>query len=265
MSRNRTLMSLGAIALLVGVASLVTTGAIGRAPPTPGPVPIADTPILCAPFGGCDLLERYADGSQVILPLRLMSYTNTEIRCESDLEQHTDLVFCTGIRHNAHGLKVGLTFDKGGPTPTAVATPSPYPVLPIPPFPPPPSCSTDQLELVGVFNDCAVSATNGTAGYCSVSGSTLTDVLHEQGNTNGYLLYLTVDDYHGPGATYVGASVLVREYVTGAVWQSMSGRIVRVIGADGRSGSVTADVAYIGGEATPPTIGLNVSGAWHCV
>jgi hypothetical protein len=72
------------------------------------------------------------------------------------------------------------------------------------------------------------------------------------------------DDYHGPGVTYLGASVLVREYVTGALWQSTSG-IVRVVGADGRSGFVKAELAYVGGEATPPTIGLDISGAWSCI
>jgi hypothetical protein len=267
MSRYRTLLSLGAVVLLFGVASLVVTGAIGRPPPIPRPVPIADAPILCAPFDGCDILERFADGSQAILPLRLMSYTAAEIRCESDFERRADLVFCTGIRHNAHDLTVGLALVRRltSPSPTALATPSPFPVLPIPRFPPPPSCSTVQLELVGVFNDCAVSAASGTASYCSVSGSTLRDVVHVQGKTHGYLLYLTVDRYHGPGVTYVGAGVLVRENVTGALWQSITGGIVRVIGADGRSGSVKAELAYVGGDATPPTIGLNISGAWRCI
>jgi hypothetical protein len=185
MSRYGTLLSLGAVVLVVGLASLIATGAIRRPPPQPRA------------------------------------------------------------------------------TPTVVATPSPFPVLPIPPLPTPPSCTTDQLGLVGVFNDCAVPATNGTASYCSVSGSTLQHVLHLQGKTHGYLLYLTVAGYHGSGVTYVDASVLVREYVTGALWQSMSG-IIRVTGVDGRSGSVKAALAYVGGEPTPPTIGLNVSGAWRC-
>ena len=35
MSRNGTLLSLGVVVLLVGLASLVATGAIGRAPPRP--------------------------------------------------------------------------------------------------------------------------------------------------------------------------------------------------------------------------------------
>ncbi len=35
MSRNRTLFSIAGVALLVGLASLVATGAIGRTPPSP--------------------------------------------------------------------------------------------------------------------------------------------------------------------------------------------------------------------------------------
>ena len=186
MSRYRTLLSLGAVVLVVGVASLIATGAIRRAMPAPRA------------------------------------------------------------------------------TPTILVTPSPFPPLPIPPFPTPPSCTTDQLELVGVFNDCAVVAANGTASYCSVSGGTLRDVLHVQGKAHGYLLYLTIVGYHGSGVTYVDASILVREYVTGALWQSITGGIIRVTGADGRSGSVKADLAYVGGEPTPPTVGLNVSGTWSC-
>ena len=186
MSRYRTLLSLGAFVLVVGVASLIATGALRPAPPPPRA------------------------------------------------------------------------------TPTVLATPSPFPLLPIPPLPTPPSCTTDQLELVGVFNDCAVVAASGTSSYCSVSGSTLRDVLHVQGKTHGYLLYLTIVGYHGSGVTYVDASVLVREYATGALWQSMSGGIIRVTGVDGRSGSVKADLAYVGGEPTPPTVGLNVSGGWRC-
>jgi hypothetical protein len=185
MSRYRTMLSLGAVVLVVGLASLIATGAVRRAP-------------------------------------------------------------------------------QPRATPTALATPSPFPLLPIPALPTPPSCATYQLKLVGVFNDCAASAANGTASYCSVSGSTLRDVLHLQGKTHGYLLYLTIVSYHGSGVTYVDASVLVREYVTGALWQSMTGGIITVTGVDGRSGSVKADLAYVGGEPTPPTVGLNVSGGWRC-
>jgi hypothetical protein len=108
-----------------------------------------------------------------------------------------------------------------------------------------------------------MNAANDTS-YCSVSGSTLSDVLHLHGKTHDYLLYLSLIGYHGSGVTYVGVTVAVREYVTGALWHSMPGGIIRVTGVDGRSGSVKAALAYVGGEPTPPTVGLNVSGTWRC-
>jgi hypothetical protein len=253
MSRHRTLLSLAGVVLVVGVASLIATGAIGRAPPIPTPAPIVDAPILCAPFGGCDLLERFSDGSQAILPLRLMSYTNAEIRCESDLQQRTDLVFCTGIRHNAHDLTVGLAFVRRPPSPS----------------PTPPSCTTDQLELDGVFNDCASPVVTTSA--CEVRGNSFDVVVQLHGVGGGtphdYLLYLSIGaGYHGPG-TYANSTVsaMIREYATGALWRSISGVVLRVSGSNGRSGFVKAALAYVGGEPTPPTIGLNISGAWRCV
>lgn len=186
------LLSLGAVVLVVGLASLIATGAIRRAPPPPRA------------------------------------------------------------------------------TPTVLATPSPFPLLPIPPFPTPPSCTTDQLELVGVFNDCAVKFSKGTS-YCSVSGNTF-DVIVELhgvggGTPHDYLLYLSIGPgYHGPG-TYANSTVsaMVREYATGALWRSISGVVLRASGSDGRSGTVKAALSYVGGEPTPPTVGLNISGAWRCV
>jgi hypothetical protein len=180
MSRYRTLLSLGAVVVVVGLASLVATGAINRARPSPHAIPTVATP-------------------------------------------------------------------------TVAVTPSPTP----------PTCTTNQLELVGVFNDCAMNAANDTS-YCSVSGSTLSNVLHLHGKTHDYLLDLSLIGYHGSGVTYVGVTVAVREYVRGALWHSMPGGIIRVTGVDGRSGSVKADLAYVGGEPTPPTVGLNVSGTWRC-
>ena len=110
-----------------------------------------------------------------------------------------------------------------------------------------------------------MAATTGTASYCSISGGTLRDVLHLQGRTHGYLLYLTIVGYQRSGMTYVDAGILVREYTTGALWQSPRGGIISVSGRDGRSGSVKADLAYVGGDPAPPTVGLDISGAWNCV
>lgn len=184
MSRYRTLLSLGAVVLVVGLASLIATGAIRRAPPSPRATP--------------------------------------------------------------------------------TVTPSP-----VPPLPTPPSCTTDQLELVGVFNDCGVPVVTTSA--CEAGGNFFDVVVQLHGVGGGtphdYLLYLSIGaGYHGP-ATYANSTVsaMVREYATGALWRSTSGVVLRVSGSDGRSGFVKAALAYVGGEPTPPTIGLNISGAWRCV
>lgn len=149
-------------------------------------------------------------------------------------------------------------------TPTGAPSPSA-----VPPLPTPPSCTTDQLELVGVFNDCAVPVVNSSA--CQVSRNFFEVVVQLHGVGGGtphnYVLYIRISaGYHGP-ATYAGSTVSaeVRENATGALWRALSGVVLRVSGADGRSGFVKAALAYVGGEPTPPTIGLNISGAWRCV
>jgi hypothetical protein len=189
MARYRSLLSLGAVVLVVGLASLIATGAIRPAPPTPRATP--------------------------------------------------------------------------------TASPSPVPSLPIPPSSKPPSCTTDQLELVGVFNDYGMPVVTTSA--CEVRGNVFDVVVQLHGVGGGpphdYLLYLHIGPgYHGPG-TYANSSVsaMIREYATGALWRSISGVILSVSGSDGRSGTVKAALAYVGGAPTPPTIGLNISGPWRCV
>ena len=154
------------------------------------------------------------------------------------------------------------------PTPQATATVHPTP-SPVPPLPTPPSCATDQLELVGVFNDCGVPV--ATTSSCQ-SGSGLFEAVVQLHGVGGgaphdYLLYLHIGPgYHGPG-TYANSTVsaMVREYATGALWRSMPGVVLKVSASDGRSGTVKADLSYVGGEPTPPTVGLNISGPWRCV
>ena len=141
----------------------------------------------------------------------------------------------------------------------------------------PPSCSAGQLQLSGIFNDCAVNAPNLTQ-YCTVSGSTLDDVLTLRGTTHQYLLYLSIDGaYRGAGDYYLApwssgsglgvndgkAKVAVREYQTGAFWQSVSGTL-HVSGNDGRSGDVAVNLTFVGGEPTPPVTALGILGRWAC-
>jgi hypothetical protein len=99
-----------------------------------------------------------------------------------------------------------------------------------------------------------------------VSSGALDDVLLLHGGRHDYLLYLTiVSGYRGSAVYHVDdtARVDVREYATGAFWRS-SGGFLTVAGDDGRSGSVKADLAYFGGEPTPPVSGLSISGVWSC-
>jgi hypothetical protein len=187
MSRYRTLLSLGAFVVVVGVASLVATGALNRARPSPRA------------------------------------------------------------------------------TATVLTTPSPIPSLPIPPLPTPPSCTTDQLELAGVFNDCAVPVAKTS--HCGAGNHVFLAVFQFHGTGHDYLLYLDIGPgFHGPGIySNSTVSVAIREYATGALWQSIPGVVLRVSGSDGRSGTVKAALSYVGGEPTPPTVGLNISGPWRCV
>lgn len=86
------------------------------------------------------------------------------------------------------------------------------------------------------------------------------------GTPHDYVLYLSIGSgYHGPGRYANSAgSAMIREAATGALWRSTA-VVIGVSGTDGRSGTVIAALSYVGGEPTPPTVGLNISGAWRCV
>ena len=131
------------------------------------------------------------------------------------------------------------------------------------------------MVLEGAFEDCAVNAA-GAQQYCSVAGNSVNAVLTLQGSANKYLLYIDMDgayrgqgDYHlqpwssGLGANDGKAKVAIREYQTGAFWQSVSGTL-HVAAADGRSGSVAANLNFVGGEPTPPVVALGILGSWAC-
>ncbi len=139
----------------------------------------------------------------------------------------------------------------------------------------PASCSAGELRLSGAFNDCAVHAPSLTHN-CTVSGSTLDVVLTLRGTSHQYLLYLSIDGaYRGRGDYYLApwssglgvndgkAKVAVREYQTGAFWQSVSGTL-HVSGNDGRSGDVAVNLTFVGGEPTPPVTALGILGPWAC-
>jgi hypothetical protein len=139
------------------------------------------------------------------------------------------------------------------------------------------SCASGELQLGGSLNACAVVASNGSQS-CSVSGTSLNDVITLRGGGDEYLLYVSIDGgYNGPRAYYLSpwaagtldaqdgqAKVAIREYRTGAFWQSVSGTL-EVTGNDGNSGSLAVNLTFVGGESPPPADGaLGIIGNWTC-
>jgi len=169
-----------------------------------------------------------------------------------------------------------ITGGIGGTRPTGypIASPSPASVIA-------PVCPSQQILLEGVINDCAgtlrkAPTARGAPDGCLVSGRFLDAFILLQGGADEYLLYVEVDGtYVGPGdysltpwphpsfhADDGAAKVAIRDYRTGDFWWSSSG-VLTVFGNDGRSGLVTGDLEFAGGEPNPLP-GLNISGAWSC-
>ncbi len=138
----------------------------------------------------------------------------------------------------------------------------------------PPFCGAQAIELVGARNDCATRDSTGAA--CSVTGRVLDAVIHLHGNRKSYLLYVEVDGGYSGAGPYVlppwphpypdandgNGKAGIREYVTGALWQSVAGVII-VTNSDGKSGFINAELDPVGGPA-PPTIRLHIEGPWNC-
>ena len=59
------------------------------------------------------------------------------------------------------------------------------------------------------------------------------------------------------------AKVALGEVISGALWQSTAGTL-DITGSNGRSGSVSADLTFTGGQLTPPMAGLHIAGQWTC-
>lgn len=162
----------------------------------------------------------------------------------------------------------GITRISPAP-PIARASPSPSPTVPV--------CPEPHIKLTGAFEDPCVT-TDATPQACSPAhGTSLDTVITLRGSSHRYLLYIAIDGiYRGPGAYKLApwfqsslgtkdgtAKVAFREYATGAFWQSVSGTLT-VIGSDGRFGTVSATLTFVGGEPTPPTVLLNAAGSWSC-
>jgi hypothetical protein len=144
-------------------------------------------------------------------------------------------------------------------TPSSSLTPSPVP------------CVT---TLAGAMNDCTVAAADPVAAAgsngCSADASGLHEVIYLHGNFRNYLLYVNIDGYTGPGTYTLHASatsnrpfaVGIREYDSGALWESAGGTLT--VASNGRSGTLNVLLNYVGGLVAPPVLGLIVSGRWTC-
>jgi hypothetical protein len=163
------------------------------------------------------------------------------------------------------------------------------------PTPTPLDCPSNELALVGAFNECATAFADATS-TCSVSGHILEMVLRLTGaSPDAFFLYIEVNGaFAGPGASYAlppwphplgtqgdvpkvavqrdGTSafwqlvggVPVQRYDTDALWQSVAG-ILTVTGSDGRSGTVSAILELsAGNNSTVRGSTLSLNGPWSC-
>lgn len=160
--------------------------------------------------------------------------------------------------------------------------------------PTPLNCSSNQLELVGAFNECA-NAVPDAAATCSVSGPVLEAVVRLAGrNSDAFFLYIEVNGaFTGPGTYdlppwpralgtkgdvpklavqqdgtsafwHLVNGVPVQQYDTAALWQSVAG-VLTVTGRDGRSGTVSAILQLsTGHNATVGGSTLSIDGPWNC-
>ena len=134
------------------------------------------------------------------------------------------------------------------------------------PGPTPPVCRSDQLQLVGSFNDCA--SIDSAASHCHVSSPVFDMLFKLLGRSQDYRLYLLIPDGYSGARQYRldtgDAQVDVREYPTGAPWLSVAG-ILTVTGSDGRSGTVSAtlETSLVNGPVVPAA-SLTVNGPWSC-
>ena len=125
-------------------------------------------------------------------------------------------------------------------------------------------CLSSEMKLVGSFNDCA--SIDSASSNCKVSPPAFNTLFKLLGPSQDFLLYLIVPDgYSGAGEYRLdtgAAEVDVREFATGALWQSVAG-ILTVTGSDGRSGTVSATLEIPLGNNVPAA-SLTVNGPWRC-
>jgi hypothetical protein len=129
-------------------------------------------------------------------------------------------------------------------------------------------CMLSQIQLIGAYSACtSIDRTSYTV--CAVSPHAFYTVFKLLGGSQDFLLYLNIPvRYPEPGdysLTNGGAEVDIREYASGAFWQSVSG-VLATTSADGRSGTVSAVLeATAGNNTVLPGATLMVDGPWTCL
>ncbi|MFZ0130796.1 MAG: hypothetical protein WAL77_15375 [Candidatus Dormiibacterota bacterium] len=147
------------------------------------------------------------------------------------------------------------------------------PTAPLGAPPTPWDCTSNQLEVDGIYNECAT-PTSGKPSRCDVYGQMLDEVLRFAGDNQAFALEIQIDGtYAGPGKydlqpwpRPLGATPDVPKvalFAIGVFWQSVSG-VVTVTRGDGRAGTVNAILQTSNGTTVVPGPTIKVIGAWSC-
>jgi hypothetical protein len=148
-----------------------------------------------------------------------------------------------------------------------LAEPLPNSAFPTPFSEPlPPECGPDQLQ-VGTLDNC-VSVDRASVRSCRQGAGTFEALFTLNGAGQQYRLYISLlSGYHGAGDYVVnspaGVFVYVRDYATGALWQSVGGTLA-VSGGGQPSGTLDASLGFVG-DGGSPSMPLTVAGAWRCL
>lgn len=133
------------------------------------------------------------------------------------------------------------------------------------------TCQPTELKLTGAFNECA-SINHGQS--CPSGPFDQPRVILLIGTKDKFLLYVEVNGgYHGPGTYALApwphatlgvadgvAKVAIREYTTGALWESSAGSVT--IESSEEFGYVYAGLGA--SSNSPVDVSLNIAGWWSC-
>ncbi|HEY1419794.1 MAG TPA: hypothetical protein VGG90_03700 [Candidatus Dormibacteraeota bacterium] len=133
------------------------------------------------------------------------------------------------------------------------------------------TCQPTELKLTGVFNECA-SIGKGTS--CPSGSFDQAREMLLNGTKDTFLLYIEVNGgYHGPGTYALApwpqgtlgvadgvAKVAIREFTTGALWESSAGSVT--IEGSEQFGWVYAGLGA--SSSSPVDVSLNIAGWWSC-